>query len=886
MRRIPAGAVGTARDAQTRLGMARRSRRNPWKRALALCACAASLLLVAACDETNAPTVGTVRVSVTTTGGDVDLDGYSVMVDGASPQTVPVNETVVISSVPSGAHAVALSDVAANCTVAGQNPRPVTVTGGETVEVGFVVSCVATGVQVTTATTGVDIDADGYAVSLDGAPPLAIPVNGTVSITRLSAGNHTVTLSGMVGNCVAAGGNSRAVDVGAGDVVSVGFPVTCGAVSGVIEVTATTSGIDRDADGYTVQVGDGTPQPLPANGIVRFSGVGGGEHQVSLAGAATNCTAAGDNPRTVSVTTGGLTRDTARTTFQVTCVATTGVIKVTAATSGVDFDPDGYTVQVDAGQPRSLPVNGSAIFEGLGAGNHTVTLAGAATNCTAAGDNPRTVSVTTGGLTRDTSRTTFEVTCLSTVGSIRVATATSGADLDPNGYTVFVDEQCYYDYYGYPYCDYSWTGTVGVNGSVTSTSLPMGEHTVQLADVAQNCTVAGANPRTVTVPPGDVVQVAFAVSCVALGSMQVAVTTTGGDLDPNGYSALVHGVNFSTSRAVPTNGTITIAQLVPGDYTVQLADVAQNCDVTSPNPLGVTVLSGGTTPVAFNVGCTPVKQLAVVASADGNDEIFIVNSNGTGLTRLTTNSVSDGDPAWSPDGSKIAFRSARDGNHEIYVMNADGSNPARLTSNSAADYQPTWSPDGSRIAFVSERDGNAEIYVMNAADGSNPVRLTTDVGTPAFDGDPAWSPDGSKIAFWSRRDGNGEIYVMNPDGLNVTRLTTNAVDDLQPAWSPDGSRLVFSRFTGCDSYSGFCDYDLFVMNADGSGAVQRTSGSSDNDPAWSPDGGSIAFGASFCDYYYYYYGCYFSYRAVHLVRADGTGVVELMRDAFQPAWRP
>src|SRR6266571_1927388 len=788
MRRIPAGAVGTARDAQTRLGMARRSRRNPWKRALALCACAASLLLVAACDETNAPTVGTVRVSVTTTGGDVDLDGYTVMVDGASPQTVPVNETVVISSVPSGAHAVALSDVAANCTVAGQNPRPVTVTGGETVEVGFVVSCVATGVQVTTATTGVDIDADGYAVSLDGAPPLAIPVNGTVSITRLSAGSHTVTLSGMVGNCVAAGGNSRAVDVGAGDVVSVGFPVTCGAVSGVIEVTATTSGIDRDADGYTVQVGDGTPQPLPANGIVRFSGVGGGEHQVSLAGAATNCTAAGDNPRTVSVTTGGLTRDTARTTFQVTCVATTGVIKVTAATSGVDFDPDGYTVQVDAGQPRSLPVNGSAIFEGLGAGNHSVTLAGAATNCTAAGDNPRTVSVTTGGLTRDTSRTTFEVTCLSTVGSIRVATATSGADLDPNGYTVLVDEQCYYGYY----CDYSWTGTVGVNGSVTSTSLPTGEHTVQLADVAQNCTVAGANPRTVTVPPGDVVQVAFAVSCVALGSMQVAVTTTGGDLDPNGYSALVHGVNFSTSRAVPTNGAITIAQLVPGDYTVQLADVAQNCDVTSPNPLGVTVLSGGTTPVAFNVGCTPVKQLAVVASADGNDEIFIVNSNGTGLTRLTTNSVSDGDPAWSPDGSKIAFRSAR--------------------------------------------------------------------------------------------DGNDEIYVMNPDGLNVTRLTTNAVDDLQPAWSPDGSRLVFSRFTGCDSYSGFCDYDLFVMNADGSGAVQRTSGSSDNDPAWSPDGGSIAFGASFCDYYYY--GCYFSYRAVHLVRADGTGVVELMRDAFQPAWRP
>jgi TolB protein len=114
-------------------------------------------------------------------------------------------------------------------------------------------------------------------------------------------------------------------------------------------------------------------------------------------------------------------------------------------------------------------------------------------------------------------------------------------------------------------------------------------------------------------------------------------------------------------------------------------------------------------------------------------------------------------------------------------MNSDGTNQVNLTNNPAADDVPSWSPDGTKIAFRSYRDGNLEIYVMNP-DGTNQTRLTNN---PAHDGQPSWLPDGTKIAFQSYRDGNGEIYIMNPDGTDQTRLTTSSpADSLEADWSP------------------------------------------------------------------------------------------------------
>jgi Tol biopolymer transport system component len=124
--------------------------------------------------------------------------------------------------------------------------------------------------------------------------------------------------------------------------------------------------------------------------------------------------------------------------------------------------------------------------------------------------------------------------------------------------------------------------------------------------------------------------------------------------------------------------------------------------------------------------------------------------------------------AATPPGSngQIAFASLRDGNEEIYVMDADGSPETNLTTDPARDYDPSWSPDGTKIAFTSERDGDPNTYVMDA-DGTDVLQLTDD---PASDYDPTWSPDGSKILFTSQRDGDFELFVMYPDGSDETQV--------------------------------------------------------------------------------------------------------------------
>jgi Tol biopolymer transport system component len=110
--------------------------------------------------------------------------------------------------------------------------------------------------------------------------------------------------------------------------------------------------------------------------------------------------------------------------------------------------------------------------------------------------------------------------------------------------------------------------------------------------------------------------------------------------------------------------------------------------------------------------------------------------------------------------------------------NADGAGVLNLTNNPATDSDPAWSPDGSLIAFTSNRGGTFEIYVMRS-NGANPRRLTRDGG-----GQPCWSPDGSKIAFINRYLDNADIFVMDSDGNNVVNLTKNQVYDVQPVWSP------------------------------------------------------------------------------------------------------
>ena len=177
----------------------------------------------------------------------------------------------------------------------------------------------ATGVlQVTIATTGVDLPAAGYSVSVDSGAGQAVAANGAVTISGLSASTHSVTLYGLATNCTLSGVNTRAVDVIAGDTVVVAFIVGCTATSGgsgTIRISTTTTGVDLDPDGYRVSVDGGAAAVVGVNDGLVMPGLNPGSHTVTLGGTAFNCAVNNANPRSVGVVAGG----TAVVSFAITC---------------------------------------------------------------------------------------------------------------------------------------------------------------------------------------------------------------------------------------------------------------------------------------------------------------------------------------------------------------------------------------------------------------------------------------------------------------------------------------------------------------------------------------------------------------------------------------
>jgi Tol biopolymer transport system component len=243
-----------------------------------------------------------------------------------------------------------------------------------------------------------------------------------------------------------------------------------------------------------------------------------------------------------------------------------------------------------------------------------------------------------------------------------------------------------------------------------------------------------------------------------------------------------------------------------------------------------------------------------------SDDIYVSPLDVESPLRLTFRTADDGQPAWSPDGQRLAFKTAQGGSNQLAVINANGKDETLLTRTFRfSEGQPAWSPDATTLLYRRTPENplvqDGDIWVLDvAASATTPTQPVTHAvllrtGDERY---PSYSPDGTQIAFRGDLDlaeptGDEELYVMNADGTGVRQLTSNADFDSAPSWSPDGRRILFERapagtFTpGTEAQ----EKDVYVMRADGTHVRRLTdSPGIDEGPEFSPDGTKIAFSSA------------------------------------------
>src|SRR6266446_1747223 len=277
-------------------------------------------------------------------------------------------------------------------------------------------------------------------------------------------------------------------------------------------------------------------------------------------------------------------------------------------------------------------------------------------------------------------------------------------------------------------------------------------------------------------------------------------------------------------------------------------------------------------------------KIAFVSVRDANQEIYVMNADGSGQTRLTFSPGSDRTPSWSPDGTKIAFTSFRDGRYQLYVMNADGSDQHRVTNDVDWDAFPAWTTDSRQLVFqkaIFDAGGNVssiEIWAVNA-DGSGTQRNLG--GSPRDDETPTTSPHGDMIAFNRSDSASSSLFVMRTDGTGLRQLTASAslpsgdAVDFRPNWSPNANRIVFLHGSEPDN-------EIYVVKSNGTGLTRLTNTPDrvEFSPAWSPDGSQIAFAARAAS------AGPGGEQTIYVMQSDGTGVRAIAGEGGELDWQP
>lgn len=440
--------------------------------------------------------------------------------------------------------------------------------------------------------------------------------------------------------------------------------------------------------------------------------------------------------------------------------------------------------------------------------------------------------------------------------SLTVITRTGGTDA-PDGYDVFVDGR--------------FAARIGATDTIAIGDLGAGGHHVLLGGIGDYCFATGGVYRQATVTASTTGTVAYDITCTDLPEVSLEVTTSGVDVDMDGYDVLVNGERVGS---VPASGSLDLTQVRYGPNVVELAGIRANCAIGGVVRRFIEVEPGAVDTLTFGVTCTPdfIPQGVIAYAAYGDDyrsSIYTSNADGSGRVRLTNGDGYDRLPAWSPDGGRLAFvRTHVDGSSGLYLIDADGSNLEAHLIGTGQEFQSlSWSHDGRQLIFSAwqARDWSAPgIHAVDIASGAQ-ARYIQREGSG---GGLIVSPSRSELAY---RSGVG-LKVINLHGEFVRQIAVdNPGGSLDVhAWSPDGGTISVMR---CRARTGGgCDMSLDFVSMSGSVLTSIPLPNSLPRSVTSRDG-IVAFSS-------------FSEAGIAYLRADGRGTSVTIGDAFDPAWKP